>query len=176
MPTVFLYWRTVIWQKTGLSRSFPRVSRVCSERCGETTSRLSNGKWQRRLKRWSNTYKGVIQYLVHACFGRLRHAAAGVGGKGAYSTPNAREDLPEPDTPAIPTIFPSGISTSIFFRLWTFAPRISILSIAVHPSAFCRFGIKLHFKLRLCARQFFRTAIGAVFFPLEAAFLLPYCL
>ena len=33
------------------------------------------------------------------------------------------------DMPAIPTIFPSGTSTSIFFRLWTrAAPRISILS------------------------------------------------
>ena len=47
----------------------------------------------------------------------------------AYNTPIAREDLPEPDTPAIPTIFPNGISTSIFLRLWTFAPRISIFSI-----------------------------------------------
>lgn len=29
----------------------------------------------------------------------------------------------------IPAIFPNGISTSIFLRLWTFAPRISIFSI-----------------------------------------------
>ena len=40
-------------------------------------------------------------------------------------------DLPEPDTPAIPTILFSGISRSMFLRLWTFAPRICILSIIV---------------------------------------------
>lgn len=33
------------------------------------------------------------------------------------------------DTAAMPTILPNGISTSICLRLWTFAPRINILSI-----------------------------------------------
>ena len=41
----------------------------------------------------------------------------------AYSTPSASELFPEPDTPAIPTSFPSGMSTLTFFRLCTRAPR-----------------------------------------------------
>ena len=44
------------------------------------------------------------------------------------STPSARLDLPEPDTPATPTILPSGTSTFTFFRLCTRAPRILIWS------------------------------------------------
>ena len=38
------------------------------------------------------------------------------------------DGLPEPDTPAIPTSFPSGISISMSLRLWTRAPRTSIAS------------------------------------------------
>src|ERR1022692_4174177 len=32
-------------------------------------------------------------------------------------------DLPEPETPVTTTIAPSGISTSMFFRLWVRAPK-----------------------------------------------------
>ena len=46
----------------------------------------------------------------------------------AYRTPSAREDFPEPETPAMPTILFSGISTSTFFRLCTLAPCTSIFS------------------------------------------------
>ena len=46
----------------------------------------------------------------------------------AYSTPSASEDLPEPETPAIPTISFSGMSTSILLRLCTRAPRICMYS------------------------------------------------
>ena len=56
----------------------------------------------------------------------------------AYSTPSASEDLPDPDTPAMPTILFSGMSTSMFFRLCTFAPRTSILSIILF---FLPFGL-----------------------------------
>ena len=45
--------------------------------------------------------------------------------------PSAREDLPLPETPATPTIFPSGISTSMFLRLFFFAPRTSIATVFV---------------------------------------------
>lgn len=34
--------------------------------------------------------------------------------------------FPDPDTPAMPTIWCSGMSTSISFRLWTRAPRTSM--------------------------------------------------
>ena len=40
----------------------------------------------------------------------------------------AREDFPEPEIPVITTSFSLGISISIFFRLWTLAPRIMRLS------------------------------------------------
>ena len=39
---------------------------------------------------------------------------------------NARDDLPEPDSPVITTSLFLGISTSIFFRLLTRAPLISM--------------------------------------------------
>src|SRR3989344_3249940 len=42
---------------------------------------------------------------------------------------NAREDLPEPESPVITVILLRGISTFIFFRLCIFAPLITILSI-----------------------------------------------
>ena len=51
----------------------------------------------------------------------------------AYSTPSAREDFPEPETPAITTISCSGISISMFFRLWTFAPRTSMCLGGIFP-------------------------------------------
>ena len=58
-----------------------------------------------------------IQHLVHIRPGRLGHPASCVGGQGpsryrrepsAYRTPSAREDFPEPETPAMPTIWFSG--------------------------------------------------------------------
>ena len=48
----------------------------------------------------------------------------------------ASEDLPDPDTPAMPTILFSGMSTSMFFRLCTFALRTSILSIILFSLPF----------------------------------------
>ena len=39
---------------------------------------------------------------------------------------NASEDLPEPEIPVITTSFPRGISTEMFFRLFTLAPVIEI--------------------------------------------------
>src|SRR6266850_279567 len=44
---------------------------------------------------------------------------------------NAREDLPEPDRPVITTSLSRGMSTSIFLRLWTRAPRTAIQSCAI---------------------------------------------
>ena len=37
------------------------------------------------------------------------------------------EDLPLPDTPVTQMSFPSGISTSMFLRLFSCAPRIQML-------------------------------------------------
>lgn len=85
-----------------------------------------------------------IQHLFHRGFRSLGHPAAGVGGQrlqipaGAFGIqhPSASEDLPDPDTPAMPTILFSGMSTSMFFRLCTFAPRTSILSIILFSLSF----------------------------------------
>lgn len=44
----------------------------------------------------------------------------------AYRTPIAREDLPDPDTPATATSLRSGTVTSTSRRLCTRAPRTSI--------------------------------------------------
>src|SRR3954447_14725802 len=41
----------------------------------------------------------------------------------AYRVPNARDDLPDPDTPVNTTRASRGMSTSAFFRLWVRAPR-----------------------------------------------------
>src|SRR5580658_5391473 len=46
----------------------------------------------------------------------------------AYSVSNARLDLPEPETPVTTVMALWGIVTSIFFRLWTRAPRTRISS------------------------------------------------
>ena len=43
------------------------------------------------------------------------------------------EDFPDPETPAMPTILLSGISTSIFFRLCTRAPRTLMQSTISAP-------------------------------------------
>ena len=51
----------------------------------------------------------------------------------AYSTPRARDDFPDPETPAMPTILLRGMSTSTPLRLWTLAPLTTILS-AGRPS------------------------------------------
>ena len=47
-------------------------------------------------------------------------------------TPNAKEDLPLPDTPEIATILFKGISTSIFFKLCTFAPHPATQNVIKH--------------------------------------------
>jgi len=47
-----------------------------------------------------------------------------------------REDFPEPETPVTTMSRFRGISTSTFFRLWTLAPRIRILSAEI---TVCRF-------------------------------------
>ena len=52
-----------------------------------------------------------------------------------YKTSSTRLDFPEPDTPVMQTSMPSGISTSIFFRLLARAPLILI--------ARCATGLRL---------------------------------
>ena len=61
-----------------------------------------------------------------ACVGaeRFQIAARSFGIEHAQR----QQLLPEPETPAMPTSFPSGISTLTSFRLWTRAPRTSIAS------------------------------------------------
>src|SRR6267154_2008840 len=48
---------------------------------------------------------------------------------------NASDDLPEPDRPVITTSLWRGMSTSIFLRLWTRAPRTAIQSWAIKTGA-----------------------------------------
>lgn len=55
---------------------------------------------------------------------------------------NAKEDFPEPLRPVITMRRSLGISTSIFFRLWAFAPLMMIFSAAIYntflrESVFC---------------------------------------
>src|SRR6185436_19478730 len=45
----------------------------------------------------------------------------------AYTVSNASDDFPEPLTPVTTTSLSRGISTSTFFRLFSRAPRISIV-------------------------------------------------
>src|SRR5580704_13037051 len=54
---------------------------------------------------------------------------------------NASDDLPDPDRPVMTTSLCRGMSTSMFLRLWTRAPRTAIhLCAMVEPCrpAFCR--------------------------------------
>ena len=44
---------------------------------------------------------------------------------------NASDDLPEPETPVTTVRVLCGISKSMFFRLWTRAPRTMMLSFAM---------------------------------------------
>src|SRR6266545_6287153 len=44
---------------------------------------------------------------------------------------NAREDFPEPDSPVMTTSWSRGISTSMFLRLCSRAPRTRIRSLAI---------------------------------------------
>ena len=85
-----------------------------------------------RRRRVQNRTPRIVFLLATHPAGTTASASA----TSAYSTvktavtgtPGASEDSPDPAPPAIPMILPSGISTSMFFRLWTFAPRSSILS------------------------------------------------
>jgi hypothetical protein len=45
----------------------------------------------------------------------------------------ASEDLPDPETPVTTVSWLCGISKSMFFRLWTRAPRTTILSFDMAP-------------------------------------------
>ena len=47
---------------------------------------------------------------------------------------NASEDLPDPLTPVTTVIALCGISTLTFFRLWTRAPRMEIVSLPALPT------------------------------------------
>src|SRR5580700_4398432 len=44
---------------------------------------------------------------------------------------NAREDLPEPETPVTTVRVLWGMEKSMFFRLWTRAPRTTMLSVDI---------------------------------------------
>ncbi len=55
----------------------------------------------------------------------------------AYSVSKARLDFPDPETPVTTVIALWGIVTSIFFRLWTRAPRTRISSVSL-PSCSVR--------------------------------------
>lgn len=79
---------------------------------------------------------GDVEHLVHLSLGGLGHAPAGVGGERLQVAPGALcvEDpqgqggLPGAGPPAMATIWFRGTSTSMFFRLWTRAPWILIVS------------------------------------------------
>src|SRR5207245_3799740 len=48
---------------------------------------------------------------------------------------NARDDLPEPETPVTTVSWLCGISKSMFLRLWTRAPRTVIESFDIAPGS-----------------------------------------
>src|SRR5688572_21836813 len=48
----------------------------------------------------------------------------------------ARLDLPEPERPVMTTSWSRGISTSMFFRLCSRAPRTTILSVIHHSQCY----------------------------------------
>src|SRR5574340_797540 len=48
---------------------------------------------------------------------------------------NTSDDLPEPETPVTTVRVLCGMSKSMFLRLWTRAPRTTMLSVAMGPSA-----------------------------------------
>src|SRR5512139_1582294 len=54
----------------------------------------------------------------------------------AYTVSNASDDLPEPLTPVTTTSLSRGISTSTFFKLFSRAPRISIV-VRIRASSAC---------------------------------------
>ena len=58
----------------------------------------------------------------------------------------ANEDLPDPESPVITTSLFLGRLTSIFFRLWTFAPRILIESM----NSIFYDGQRVHYTHALC--------------------------
>ena len=79
------------------------------------------------------------------------------------------EDLPEPDTPAIPTIWWSGISTLTCFRLCTLAPRIWI-AWGGHTSLFKGKHLTIlsgNFTLHILQWNMFYLKIGALFSCLQ---------
>ena len=47
-------------------------------------------------------------------------------------------DLPDPETPVTATIMPSGISTSMFFRLWVRAPTMRSRRAGIHGAPLAR--------------------------------------
>src|SRR5436305_5120699 len=53
----------------------------------------------------------------------------------AYRVPNARDDLPDPDTPVNTTRASRGMATSAFFRLWVLAPRTETNPVNGGPGA-----------------------------------------
>src|SRR5271169_3779168 len=52
---------------------------------------------------------------------------------------NASDDLPDPETPVTTVRELWGISRSMFFRLWTRAPRTTMLSFDICPKFVGRF-------------------------------------
>ena len=70
--------------------------------------------------------------------------------KTAKMVSNAREDLPEPDTPVITMSLSRGMVRSIFFKLCSRAPFITILSFA---NFFCPFNYLKHNNRRIPCRH-----------------------
>src|SRR5580698_5647122 len=52
---------------------------------------------------------------------------------------NANEDFPDPDTPVTTVRELCGISTSIFLRLWTRAPRTAMVSVDISQLSMAAF-------------------------------------
>src|SRR3984957_11800600 len=57
----------------------------------------------------------------------------------------AREDLPDPETPVTTVRVLCSISKSMFLRLWTRAPRTTMLSVDIFPWHYRR--IKSHYRI-----------------------------
>ena len=68
---------------------------------------------------------------MHLCFPGMVLARFNFFARALYKISFTRELLPEPDTPVTQVITPSGKETSIFFRLFSSAPRTVIQPVGV---------------------------------------------
>ena len=81
----------------------------------EVSSAVAGDRFELRFNPLINMQSGMLEMTRVTAYW-LREDGT-VLEPSEYSTPNANDDFPLPETPLIATIFPRGMSTSTFFRL-----------------------------------------------------------